>query len=486
MAYSLVFDWFMYSLAALYFVCQTHLFIISIAQFLLLLHSLWLRPSKLNQPLPQLPFVTIQLPVYNEKYMVQELIECVVKMNYPAHLLEIQLLDDSTDETTSIIESVIKNTKTDITINHIRRNDRMGFKAGALRNGLLHAKGEFIAIFDADFRPAPEFLTSTLPAFQDEKLGMVQTRCGYQNRSQTLITRTLAFGMDLYYCIEQGGRYQAGVFFLFNGTSGVWRRTCIEEAGNWSSDTLAEDMDLSYRAQLKGWKFKYMEQPQTNGELAPLVAAVRIQQYRWIKGGMECGLKLLPLVWKQPLSIYKKFHAYVQLSNSFAFLSIFICAVLSIPMMYIKDTYQITFAPASMFVFGSLVLLLQVFVSILKSKEYYLKSNFFYEAFFYMPLSLIIFGGLYTENARAALHGLLKRKTPFVRTPKVGNNVAKSAYVQKSRIRFVNLFELIFILYFMFGSSLAFYYNNYDFFTFHICLIIGYATIFYYSTTENR
>lgn len=478
--------WFVYGVAGVYFICQTHLFIVSIAQFLLLINCIKRKKPDTNQPLTILPFVTIQLPIYNEKYVVTDLIDCITKMNYPSDRFEIQILDDSTDETSDIVKLKLAHLNSNIPIYHIQRNERTGFKAGALKNGLTSAKGEFVAIFDADFRPHADFLQLTLPHFQNAEIGMVQTRCGYNNRAQTLITKTLAFGTDLYYTIEQSGRYNAGVFFLFNGTGGIWRTKCINEAGNWESDTLAEDMDLSYRAQLKGWKFKYIETPKTNGELAPLVAAVRVQQYRWIKGCMECGLKILPFIWKHPLSFYQKFHAYIQLTNSFAFLSIFICSILSLPMMVVKNVYHITFAPEAVFAFGSIVLLMQVFVSVIKSKDYYQKANLLSEALFYMPLSLIIYGGLYNENAKAAMHGLMRKKTSFVRTPKLGTNLTNNDYVKKPTIRFDYLFEVLMLLYFSLGVALAIYLHNSEFLVFHICLIIGYSVILYHTATEKK
>jgi cellulose synthase/poly-beta-1,6-N-acetylglucosamine synthase-like glycosyltransferase len=476
-----------YAIATLYFICQTHLFIVSIAQFILLFNSLKKGESQPRSEMLSYPFVTVQLPVYNEKYVVNDLIDCLLKLDYSGDKLEIQLLDDSTDDTTEIIKQKLESIETTILIKHITRTERLGYKAGALQNGLRQAQGEFIAIFDADFRPAAHFLTATLPYFNNPNVGMVQTRCGYHNRTQTLITRTLAFGMDIYYTIEQSGRHQSNVFFIFNGTGGIWRKSCIEDAGNWQGDTLAEDMDLSYRAQLKGWKFEYTEEPKTNGELPPFIAAVRVQQYRWIKGSLECARKIIPLIGQYSSSWYHKFHAYVQLTNSFAFLSIFICSILSIPMMFIKNVYHITFAPSVIFGLSSIVVLIQVFVSIKKSKEHYGRHNILIETFVYLPLSLVIFMGLYIENARAALHGLMGKKTPFVRTPKVGSgHFTNNEYFKVTSFTIGNFFELLMIAYFAFGIFLAAIFRDIDFVVFHLCLIVGYFLIFYHSIKENN
>jgi len=478
-----------YGIIGLYFFCQTHLFIISIAQFSLLINSL--KKPKYKQTklvaLAELPMVTVQLPVYNEKYVVAELIDSILQFNYPAHLLDIQVLDDSTDDTTEIIQQKIVSLlgKTNVSISHIQRTKREGFKAGALKNGLSKAKGEFIAIFDADFRPHPNFLQATIPHFWVENVGMVQTRCGYNNRVQTLITRTLAFGMDIYYTIEQGGRYNADVFFIFNGTGGIWRKKCIEIAGNWQGDTLAEDLDLSYRAQMAGWKFIYIEDFLTNGELPPQISAVRIQQYRWIKGSVECGKKLIPLMLKYPTSFVKKFHSLNHLTNSFAFLSIFICSILSIPMMVIKHYQRIEFAPSAIFVFSSLVVLIQVFVSIKKTSFNYKGANILMESFIYLPLSLVIFMGLYIENAKAVMHGLMGKKTEFVRTPKMGDTVQINEYFKGGKFSLGNVFELAMILYFTFGVALSFVYHDVDFLVFHLCLIVGYFLILYHSVKER-
>lgn len=490
MPFSILLELISYSIIGLYFFCQSHLLVVSIAQFTLLVNSLTKSRHKRKEtiPLTDFPMVTIQLPVYNEKYVVTGLINSVLQFDYPPERMEIQILDDSNDETSAIIRDTILSLQqhSAVAIHHIQRVERTGYKAGALKEGLALAKGEFVAIFDADYRPPAHFLKATLPLFKDSGVGMVQSRCGYNNRDQTLITRTLAFGMDIYYTIEQSGRYNSDVFFIFNGTGGIWRKKCIEEVGNWQGDTLAEDMDLSYRAQMNGWHFEYMEDLMTLGELPPMMSAVRVQQYRWIKGSVECAYKLIPTMLRFKTTFYKKFHALVHLTNSYAFLSIFLCSILSIPMMMVQHVFHYQLAPSGVFFFSSIVVLLQVYVSIQKTASSYEGSNFTREILVYLPLSLVIFMGLYIENAKAALHGILKRKTAFMRTPKMGEHNASNDYFKGGRLSLGNIFELLMLAYFSFGVFLSFYYGDVDFLVFHLCLIIGYFSIFFLSYQERR
>lgn len=240
----------------------------------------------------EFPLVTVQLPIYNELYVVERLIDAVCLFEYPKNRLEIQVLDDSTDETVSIIAQKVRLYKAQgFDIQHIRRSSRDGFKAGALAYGLTAAKGEFIAIFDADFIPHPDFLTTTIPHFENATVGVVQTRWVHLNESYSLITQLQAFGLDGHFIVEQGGRNAAGHFINFNGTAGVWRKSCILDAGGWSAQTLTEDLDLSYRAQLRGWQFVYLENVETPAELPATMPALKSQQYRWMKGAPNAPAK---------------------------------------------------------------------------------------------------------------------------------------------------------------------------------------------------
>jgi len=245
--------------------------------------------------LKELPAVTVQLPVYNELYVVNRAIDAICALDYPKDKLEIQVLDDSTDETTSVIgRKVSEKSSQGFNISHVRRGNRQGFKAGALKFGLAQSSGDFVAIFDADFMPRPDFLKRTLPYFADAKVGLVQTRWEHINSEYSLLTRAQAIALDGHFVIEQQVRNKAGFFINFNGTAGIWRRACIEDSGNWEADTLAEDLDLSYRAQLKGWQFVFMKEYTSPAELPADVNGLRSQQFRWTKGAIEASKSSFP------------------------------------------------------------------------------------------------------------------------------------------------------------------------------------------------
>lgn len=264
----------------------------------------------------EVPFVTIQLPVFNEMYVMDRLLENIALIDYPKDKLEIQVLDDSTDETVETTKLQIEKIQnTGLDIKHITRTDRSGFKAGALKEGLKIAKGEFIAIFDADFLPKPNWLKCTIPYFKDEQIGVVQTRWSHINRNYSLLTKIQAFALDAHFTLEQVGRNSKGHFINFNGTAGIWRKECIIDAGNWEGDTLTEDLDLSYRAQLKNWKFKYLEDVETPAELPVVISAARSQQFRWNKGGAENFRKMLKrVITSKNISSKTKIHGLLHLS----------------------------------------------------------------------------------------------------------------------------------------------------------------------------
>ena len=276
------------------------------------------------------PTVTVQLPLFNERYVVERLIDAVAALDYPAQKLEIQVLDDSTDDSIELSrERVSYYQQRGLDIKLVRRPVREGFKAGALAYGLARAKGEFVAIFDADFLPAPDFLRQTIPHFRNPKVGIVQTRWTHLNRDFSLLTKLQAFGLDAHFFIEQGGRNAAGFFMNFNGTAGVWRTKTIQDAGGWSSNTLTEDLDLSYRAQLNGWTFVYREDIGSPAELPVAMSALKSQQYRWMKGAAECARNLIVRVlWSPNVPGVRKLHAFFHLFSSSTFLLVFLLAVL--------------------------------------------------------------------------------------------------------------------------------------------------------------
>ena len=275
------------------------IFFYGLAQLNLLFNYLKSKKTKKNHEKldfsnPQeIPFVTIQLPIYNEKYVVKRLLNQIAILDYPIDKFEIQVLDDSTDDSISETNNIVLTiAATGINIQHITRTNRIGFKAGALKAGLVTAKGEFIAIFDADFLPEQNWLLKTVPYFKNEKVGVVQTRWGHINRNYSILTKIQAFALDAHFTLEQVGRNSKLHFINFNGTAGLWRKKCIIDAGNWESDTLTEDLDLSYRAQLKKWEFVYLEDVVTPAELPAILSAARSQQFRWNKGGAENFAKM--------------------------------------------------------------------------------------------------------------------------------------------------------------------------------------------------
>ena len=327
----------------LYSASLLYMFLFSLGQ----LHLAWLyvRRKKDKNNFPDVskifePHVTVQLPVFNERYVVERLIDAVSNLNYPREKIEIQILDDSNDDTTAIILKKVESLRQlKLDIKLIHRENRSGYKAGALDHGLRLAKGEFIAIFDADFIPDANFLNNTLHIFSDPTVGAVQTRWDHLNKDYSLLTQLQAFGLDAHFSVEQGARNEAGSFINFNGTCGIWRKQCIIHAGGWSSDTLTEDLDLSYRAQLKNWKFKYLEEISTPGELPVIMPAIKAQQYRWNKGGAETARKVFGNVMRSKIGVINKIHAFFHLFNSSVFLSLLLGAIFSVPMLFIKKSH---------------------------------------------------------------------------------------------------------------------------------------------------
>lgn len=303
------------------------------------------------------PQVTIQLPVFNEVYVVERLVKAVCELEYPIDKLEIQLLDDSTDETVEVSRRIVSEyTSKGFDIKHIHRIDRSGFKAGALKSGLETAKGEYIGIFDADFVPNTDFLQKTIPHFQNEKIGMVQTRWEHLNEDYSYLTRAQALALDGHFVIEQQVRNKAGFFINFNGTAGIWRKSCIEDAGNWHADTLAEDLDLSYRAQLRGWKFMFLNDVTSPAELPADINGLKTQQFRWTKGAVETAIKILPMVWKSELPLKIKAECTVHLTSNIVFPFILLTALLNVPLVVIKNTvegYDSIFTLMGIFVLAS-------------------------------------------------------------------------------------------------------------------------------------
>ncbi len=477
----IVFITILYSLSLLY------IFLFSLGQ----LHLTWvyLQSKKVKRIEPKTlhiyAMVTVQLPVFNEKYVIDRLLNAVSKLDYPKDKLEIQVLDDSTDETTQLIESKIEILRAaGLNIKSIHRNDRKDFKAGALAFGLQKARGEFIAIFDADFIPEPDFLLKTLPHFSNDKVGVVQTRWGHLNKDYSLLTQLQAFGLDAHFSIEQSARKASGSFINFNGTCGVWRKSCIEDAGGWSADTLTEDLDLSYRAQLKGWEFNYLEDVATPGELPVIMSAIKSQQYRWNKGAAETARKNFGKVLLSHLSVKSKIHAFFHLFNSSVFVFLLIASVLSIPMLWIKSTH-----PEIGWLFNVGIIFLIGFFSItlfywIATKRFYSESPAKTFLSLY-PRFLIVSMGLSLHNGLAVLEGLVGRKTPFIRTPKFNVTNKQDSWLGNSYVRSritVNiLLEALLCIYFIFGIAAGIWLKDPGLIFFHVMLALGFGSVFFYS-----
>ncbi len=475
-----------YVVAFLYTAALLYIFLFSLSQ----LHLTWYYGKSKNSPAENLPMdlsdapkVSVQLPIFNELYVVDRLIDAVAKFNYPIEKLEIQILDDSDDETTKLISERVQVLKAQgLDIVHIRRNDRTGFKAGALQYGLKIAKGEFLAIFDADFLPQPDFLLKTLPQFKEAKIGMVQTRWGHVNKDYSMLTRLQAFGLDAHFSIEQTGRSNAGSLINFNGTAGVWRKSCIEQSGGWSADTLTEDLDLSYRAQLQGWKFKYLEDVVAPAELPVLMPAVKSQQFRWNKGAAETAKKNLRKILWSDWSFTKKLHAFFHLFNSSVFVCLLAAALLSIPMLFIKNThpeFNKVFNLGSIFLLGFFSITYFYWVANKKVNPDNPQRSFIRM----FPSFLTVSMGLSLHNTIAVLEGFFGFKSPFVRTPKFDirhstDYLRKNIYINH-QITFSTWLEGLLSLYFAFGIIAGIYLGDFGLLVFHVMLCLGFASVFY-------
>lgn len=445
----------------------------------------------------EIPFVTIQLPVYNELYVMERLLENISKIDYPNHKLEIQVLDDSTDESLrSTAEHIKELQASGLKIHHVIRDDRKGFKAGALKEGLKTAKGEFIAIFDADFLPKTDWLKRTIPFFKDSEIGVVQTRWGHINRDYSVLTKIQAFALDAHFSLEQVGRNAKGHFINFNGTAGVWRKDCIIDAGNWEGDTLTEDLDLSYRAQLKSWKFKYLENVETPAELPVVISAARTQQFRWNKGGAENFRKTMWKVLKnQNISAKTKIHGLLHLLNSTMFLSILIVAVLSIPMLYIKNKnehLETYFYLMSFFIISTLIFFICYWFMYKRSYGSGFKNFIKYIGMFFTFFSIAL--GFSLHNSIAVLEGHLGKQSEFVRTPKFNINSLTDSwknnkYLSKN-ISINVIFEGLLMVYFAFGMFSAFVVGDqggdFGLFPFHLMLFLGFGFVFINSIKVNN
>lgn len=437
--------------------------------------------------------VTVQLPMYNEMYVADRIIETCAAFDYPRDKFDIQVLDDSTDETKDIIaKKVAEIAATGVQIEHIHRVDRTGYKAGALDSAMDKVKGEFIAIFDADFVPNPDWLQQTMPHFEGaDEVGVVQTRWGHLNKSYSLLTELQAFGLNGHFAVEQGGRNASGHFINFNGTGGIWRKACIESAGGWEHDTLTEDLDLSYRAQMRGWKFKYLEHVVAPAELPITMSALKAQQHRWMKGGAECFVKM----WKSILTFKgvkfsDRVHGMAHLFNSTVFFFILMMSLMSLFVLHIKDSFSdlnYVIQYGSIFICSTVFLMYYYWLAFRdKTSNSFTSFLRFIGRFFQF---LVVSLGLSLSNTIAVIEGYLGIKSSFVRTPKF--NVNKKAEFKgnkydKKSISLVTIGEGILMCLFGFTAINRAIYFDFGMVPFHAMLATGYGLVFFSTLKELR
>lgn len=464
-----------------YFVVLVILASYGIHRYILVWHYYKNRKNKRTKPAAyfppdQLPRVTIQLPIFNEQFVIDRLVDAVCKMEYPRDKMEIQVLDDSTDETTEVARGVVERyAAMGHNITYIHRTNRSGFKAGALQNGMQQSQGEFIAVFDADFQPPSDWLIRVIHHFTDPKIGMVQTRWTHINRNYSFLTEIEAIMLDGHFVLEHGGRSRAGVFFNFNGTAGMWRRKAIEEAGGWEHDTLTEDTDLSYRAQMKGWRFAYVQDIECPAELPVEMTAFKTQQARWAKGLIQVALKIMPRVMKADVPWNIKMEAWYHLTANISYPLMIILSVLLMPAMIIRF-YQGWFQ--------MLLIDMPLFLaSTFSISSFYLVSqrelfpHKWYRTLIFLPFLMALGIGLTVTNARAVLEALFHKQTAFARTPKyrvVSKSDKPIAAKYRKRLGLVPWIELAIGTYFALTVVYAVQNENFITVPFLILFVVGY------------
>ena len=417
--------------------------------------------------------VTTQLPVFNELNVVERLIDAVAAFHYPEGRHEIQVLDDSTDETRMIVAEKVRLLRQQgVDIHHITRDDRVGFKAGALREGLSRARGDFVAIFDADFVPPPDFLLRAMPFFVDKpRLGLVQARWGHLNQNESWVTRLQAIGINGHFMVEQGARSANRLFMNFNGTAGVFRKEAISDAGNWQGDTLTEDMDLSYRMQLCGWECRYLMDLVAPAEIPRDLNAFKSQQFRWAKGSTQTAIKLMPRIWRSSFRPFAKFQAFMHMSHYIIHPLMLTLAILA-PFLLLQKTHFLT--GIGFVCFGGLLL-----ISCTGPSRMYLVAEQAlgrpYRHTLYLLPFMVCFGcGLAINNSRAVVEALFGKTSAFVRTPKSGGRVRKRYRVKTSPLIFLELLAGIWCL---FGVGLYFESHHYLIGHFMLIYAIGFLSI---------
>jgi len=400
----------------------------------------------------QLPRVTIQLPIFNEMYVTERLIGAVAKIDYPRDLLEVQVLDDSTDETQGIARACVDRFRADgLDISYVHRTNRKGFKAGALENGLALATGELVAVFDADFIPEPDFLSRSVHFFTDEGVGMVQARWGHLNRDYSVLTQAQAILLDGHFVIEHTARNRSGRFFNFNGTAGIWRRIAISDGGGWQHDTLTEDLDLSYRTQLKGWRFVYLTDLVTPAEVPVEMNAFKTQQHRWAKGSIQTALKLWPLLRKANLPREVRREAFFHLTANIAYLLMIPLTILlpiTVVVRVSHGWYEVLLLDIPFFAAATFSVVM--FYAGSQAEQ----GRTWWERVKYLPLVMALGIGLSVNQARAVVEALMGYETGFTRTPKHGVKGAGESVVRKrykAALTFQPIVELALAAYMTYG-----------------------------------
>jgi len=425
------------------------------------------------------PKVTVQLPIYNERYVIERLIEAAAQFDYPRELLEIQVLDDSTDQTQVVAWNCVERFRElGVPIRYIHRDNRAGYKAGALQDGLKSASGELVAIFDADFIPPADFLRRTVPYFCDPKLAMVQTRWSYINRNYSALTEVEAILLDGHFAIEHSSRFRSGLFFNFNGTAGVWRRAAIEDAGGWQHDTLTEDTDLSYRAQLRGWRFLYLPEIDCPSELPVEMNAFKAQQARWAKGLMQTAKKILPQVLRSDVPASVKAEAFFHLTANVSYPLMVFLSIILLPAMIVRfyqGWFQVVLIDLPLFLASTCSI-----SSFYLAAERALYPKTWKRTFRYLPFVMAIGIGLSVRNALAVLEAIFGIKTAFVRTPKYrveANAKGHGSWSQKTyrkRPGLMPFLEVLLGLYFAVSVGYAIENENYATVPFLLLFVCGY------------
>lgn len=475
---------FLYLFLIIYFIILITVFIYASHRYYMV--YLYYRHQKnkprLTRRLDPLPRVTIQLPIYNEMYVVRRLITAACNINYPRELLDIQVLDDSTDETSVIAEKCVREFREKgYDIVYIHRENRDGFKAGALSEGMRTARGKFIAVFDADFVPSKDTLQNTIHYFADETVGMVQARWTYLNRDYSLLSKVQAIMLDGHFVIEHTARNWSGRFFNFNGTAGIWRRKAIETSGGWQHDTLTEDLDLSYRAQLNGWRFVFLRDEVSPSEIPVEISGFKSQQHRWAKGSIQTARKLLPSILKSNLPFKIKAEAFFHLTNNVAYLLMLLLSILIYPSMIARINigwFQMLVTDVP-FLLVATVGISFFYTCSQKESDRNWKSRLLY-----LPMLMSLGIGLSVNNSKAVLEAIFNKKTEFRRTPKFNIESKKDKWYHKKyrgKINLLVIFELLLGIYFTFNIYFAYVNKIYVSIPFLMIFQVGYFYVAFLS-----